>query len=74
MSSAVKFASFPGVPQPFPIPTLLTAQKAADFIGFERSTLRKLLRAGKIKAKFKDGRRYFVTLSLVEYVATLADA
>ena len=60
--------------QSLPVPVLLTPQKAADFIGFERSTLRKLLKAKKIEAKLKDGRRYFLTASLVRYVATLADA
>jgi hypothetical protein len=60
--------------QTIPVPVLLTAQKAADFIGFERSTLRKLLKAGKIKARLDNGRRYFVTASLVEYIESLPDA
>jgi hypothetical protein len=60
--------------QTIPVPLLLTAQKAADLIGFERSTLRALLKAGKIKAKVRDGRRYFFTHTLLAYIASLPDA
>jgi Helix-turn-helix domain len=60
--------------QTIPVPILLPPQHAADLIGFERSTLRKLLKAGKIKAKVRDGRRYFLTHSLLAYVESLPDA
>lgn len=57
-----------------PSSLLLTPQKAAEYLGYARSTLRKLLKAGKIKAKVDNGRRYFVAASLVAYVETLPDA
>jgi len=56
------------------IPALLTPQKAADFIGIGRTRLLALLKAKRVRAKLENGRRYFVTASLLEYVATLADA
>jgi excisionase family DNA binding protein len=57
-----------------PSSLLLTPQKAADYLGYARSTLRKLLKAGKIKAKIEGGRRYFVAASLQAYVESLPDA
>jgi hypothetical protein len=60
--------------QSFPVPVFLTPQKAADFIGIGRTRLLALLKAGKVKAKLDNGRRYFVTASLVAHIATLQDA
>ena len=59
--------------QSLPVPLLLTPQKAADFIGIGRTSLLALLKARRVRAKLIDGRRYFLTASLVEYLATLAD-
>jgi predicted site-specific integrase-resolvase len=60
--------------QTLPVPLLLTPQKAADFVGIGRTSLLALLKAGKVKAKLDNGRRYFVTASLVAHIATLQDA
>jgi hypothetical protein len=56
------------------VPALLTPQKAADFIGIGRTRLLALLKAKRVRAKLIEGRRYFLTASLMEYLATLQDA
>jgi hypothetical protein len=53
---------------------LLTPQKAADFIGIGRTRLLALLKAKRVRAKLENGRHYFLTASLLAYVATLEDA
>ena len=60
--------------QTLPVPLYLTPQKASDFVGIGRTRLLALLKARKVKAKLDKGRRYFDTASLIEYLATLADA
>ena len=60
--------------QTFPVPLLLTPQKAADFVGIGRTSLLALLKAKRVRAKLIDGRRYFLTASLVAHIATLQDA
>lgn len=60
--------------QSFPVPILLTPQKAADLLGVGRTSLLALLKAKKLKAKKIGDRYYFVTASLVEYEAGLPDA
>ena len=60
--------------QSFPVPMLLTPQKAADHLGIGRTRLRALLKAKQVRAKLIEGRRYFITASLLEYLTTLADA
>lgn len=59
---------------PFPVPILLSPQRAADMLGIGRTSLLTLLREKKIKAKVFKGRHYFTTVSLLEYLKTLADA
>ena len=56
------------------MPALLTPQKAADFLGIGRTKLLALARAGRIKAKRLDGRLYFLTASLQQFLAGLDDA
>jgi hypothetical protein len=56
------------------VPALLTPQKAADFIGIGRTRLLALLKAKRVRAKLENGRHYFLTASLLAYVATLEDA
>lgn len=43
-------------------------------LGIGRTSLLTLLREKKIKAKVFKGRHYFTTVSLLEYLKTLADA
>ena len=56
------------------IPVFQTPQQAAEFLGCARSHLRKLHKAGRIKAKRENGRRRFVTASLLAYAESLPDA
>jgi len=56
------------------IPVFQTPQQAAEFLGVARSHLRKLHKAGKIRAKREGDRRRFVTASLLAYAESLPDA
>jgi len=51
-----------------------TACSFATPVGVGKNKLDALLKAGLVKAKLINGRRYFVTASLVAYLDTLADA
>jgi hypothetical protein len=55
------------------LPLLYPPRKAALFLGVGKNKLRALLSAGHIKAKLIDGRRYYVTASLIGFRDTLAD-
>jgi excisionase family DNA binding protein len=65
MSSAVK--------SQFPVPLLLTPQKSADLLGIGRTRLLQLAKEGKIKVRRDGNRRYFITASLLQYVASLEE-
>jgi hypothetical protein len=59
---------------PSPSPLLLRPALARKFLGVGKNKLLALLKAGAIRAKMQDGRRYFVTASLAAYVESLPDA
>ena len=56
------------------VPLLKPTKKAREFLGVGKNKLDALLKAGLVKAKLINGRRYFVTASLVAFLDTLADA
>jgi hypothetical protein len=61
-------------PKPAPSSLLLSSRKAANYLGIGRTKLLALGAAKRIKAKWQDGKRYYVTSSLQQYVESLPDA
>jgi hypothetical protein len=55
-------------------PLLMRPGKAIKFLGVGKNKLLALWKSGAIKAKLLDGRRYFVTESLIAYRDQLRDA
>lgn len=55
-------------------PLLMRPGIAIKFLGVGKNKLLALLKAGAVKAKLMDGRRYYVTESLIAYRDQLRDA
>jgi hypothetical protein len=60
--------------KPAPSSLLLSARKAADYIGVGRTKLLALGAAKRIKAKELDGKRYYIAASLQKFVESLPEA
>jgi hypothetical protein len=61
--------------KPTAVPVLMSPRAAEDFLGIGRTRLLKLAREGKLQVRrdVDNGRRYFVTESLIEYVRTMEE-